>query len=510
MELLQMINKDLLRLSTALFLISFLAMSSPTSVSAHPLKKIKAFWLAKPTPQQQTAITSLKTPQIPNHWVTHPAQTIAFKAEFPLATWWEAFPTLTGLRLLIPQALAANPTLQAITQQVAIAQQQAKLTQAGQLPQVGVGASYLQQQYGKNQFLFPLQKRTFSSFQTPLTLSYELDTWGINQNKSQQAKLEVLLATTQVQSAKIQLASLVASTYINQIRLQDLLTLQRTILKTHQQLLAHQQRLVQFKQAPADSLIAFQQNYKIAETQYQQLALALQLAQHQLGLLLGQTPAECLTLTPLSSADTLLGQAFPASVDGGSPSELVLRRPDVQAVELQLKQAGIEIAIARKEFLPSLKLTAATGLSSVGLNNLFKWSSLSSYIYPSLYQPLFTGGRLKAQLKIAQLTYQQLLKTYLGTLQTAFTEVEDALATVSANATVFQQVTQQTSLAQQAESRASKRLNVGIAGEIPVLQARLTHLSYRQATVQQTAQGLIDVVTLTKALGGGLPPLPTT
>ena len=488
-------------------LVACLAITCYPLAQANPLQKVKAFWLAKPTPKQQNELTTTQTQQPPSHWQTTPSETIVLTTQFPVATWWETFPTLTGLRTLIPQALAANPTLQAITQQVAIAQQQAKLTQAQQLPQVVIGASYLQQQYGKNQFLFPLQKRTFSSFQTPLTFSYELDTWGKFQNRTQQAKLGVLLATTQVQSAKIQLASLVASTYANQIRLQDLLTLQQAIITTYQQLLAHQQRLVQFKQASADSVIPFQQQLDVAKIDQQNWQASLQLAQHQLALLLGQTLANFAKSVEKTTTDTFINKAFPTTLAGGHPSELVLHRPDVQAVELQLKQAGIEIAIARKEFLPSLNLTASTGFSSVGLNNLFKWSSLSSYFQPSIYQPLFTGGRLKAQLKISQLQYEQLLKTYLGTLQTAFTEVEDALAVASANAIVFQQVQEQALLAQQAEAKATKRLQAFIAGEMPVLQARLTALSYQQACIQQVAQGTIDSITLTKALGGGLPSL---
>lgn len=499
-------HPSLLRIPFGLVLLCLVLTSQPLTL-ANPLQKANAFWHAKPTHQQQQAITTTQAQQTPTHWVTSPSKELAINAEFPLATWWETFPSLTGLRTLIPQALAANPTLQSITQQVAIAQQQAKLSQAQQLPQVGIGASYLQQQYGKNQFLFPLQKRTFSSFQTPLTLSYELDTWGKFQNRTQQAKLGVLLATTQVQSAKIQLASLVASTYTNQVRLQDLLTLQQAVITTYQQLLTHQQRLVAFQQAPSDSLIPYQQQMDVAKIDQQNWQASLQLAQNQLALLLGQTPANSSKTVEATTADTFIGQAFPTTLAGGHPSELVLHRPDVQAVELQLKQAGIDIVIARKEFLPSLKLTASTGLASVGLNNLFKWSSLSSYFQPSISQPLFTGGRLKAQLKISQLQYEQLLKTYLGTLQTAFTEVEDALAMASANATIFQQVAEQAQLAQQAEIQATKRWNASIAGKMPVLQARLNQLSYQQASIQQVAQGVIDSITLTKALGGGLPPL---
>ena len=490
-------------------LLACLAITCHSLALANPLQKVKTFWLAKPTPKQQKEITTTQTQQTPKHWMTPLSESISLNTAFPLATWWETFPTLTSLRTLIPQALVANPSLQAITQQVAIAQQQAKLTQAQQLPQVGIGASYLKQQYGKYESLFPLEQRTFSSFQTPLTLSYELDTWGKLQNRTQQAKLGVLLATTQVQSAKIQLASLVASTYANQVRLQDLLTLQQTVIKTYQQLLGHQQRLVQFKQASADSVIPFQQQLDVAKIDQQNWQASLQLAQHQLALLLGQTPANFAKSVEKTTTDTFINKAFPTTLAGGHPSELVLHRPDVQAVELQLKQAGIEIAIARKEFLPSLNLTASTGFSSVGLNNLLKWSSLSSYFQPRIYQPLFTGGRLKAQLKISQLQYEQLLKTYLGTLQTAFTEVEDALAVASANAAVFQQVAEQTQLAQQAEAKATKRLNASISDRMPVLQARLNTLSYQQASIQQIGQGTIDSITLTKALGGGLPPIST-
>ena len=124
-------------------LLACLAITCHSLALANPLQKVKTFWLAKPTPKQQKEITTTQTQQTPKHWMTPLSESISLNTAFPLATWWETFPTLTSLRTLIPQALVANPSLQAITQQVAIAQQQAKLTQAQQLPQVGIGASYL-------------------------------------------------------------------------------------------------------------------------------------------------------------------------------------------------------------------------------------------------------------------------------------------------------------------------------------------------------------------------------
>jgi multidrug efflux system outer membrane protein len=292
------------------------------------------------------------------------------------------------------------------------------------------------------------------------------------------------------------------------VRLQDLLILQQQIVQNRQAAVTHQQQLVQLNQAPADTVLSLKQQVENALVEQQDLARSLQLAQHQLGLLMGQTPAQ-FAQNGKVVADTLIEQGFPTSVAAGQPSELVLHRPDVQAVELELKQAGIAIAVARKEFLPSLKLTASSGLSAVGANNVFKWSSLSSYLSPSIYQPLFTGGQLKAQLKISQLTYEQLLKNYLATLQTAFTEVEDSLTTFSVNAQIYQQITQQVQLAQQAEKQAVMRQQASVATVFPALQASLLRLEYQQAKVQQTAQGMIDVISLTKALGGGLPPVST-
>ena len=474
--------------------------------ATNPFVRVKNFWLAKPTPKQQLAVETIKTQQLPSQWQTQLISSITLQPMFPVNTWWEALPSLQGLKTVIPQALQANPTFQAIQQQVSIAQQQMKLVQAQQLPQASFGASYLWQQYGKNQFVFPLSRRVFHSFQLPITLSYELDTWGKNQNRTQSAKLGVLLAQTQVQTAQIQLASLVASTYVNMVRLQDLLTLQQQIVQNRQAAVTHQQQLVQLNQAPADTVLSLKQQVENALVEQQDLARSLQLAQHQLGLLMGQTPAQ-FAQNGQVVADTLIEQGFPTSVAAGQPSELVLHRPDVQAVELELKQAGIAIAVARKEFLPSLKLTASSGLSAVGANNVFKWSSLSSYLSPSIYQPLFTGGQLKAQLKISQLTYEQLLKNYLATLQTAFTEVEDSLTTFSVNAQIYQQITQQVQLAQQAEKQAVMRQQASVATVFPALQASLLRLEYQQAKVQQTAQGMIDVISLTKALGGGLPPV---
>src|SRR6185369_3113830 len=106
---------------------------------------------------------------------------------------------------------------------------------------------------------------------------------------------------------------------------------------------------------------------------------------------------------------------------------LLERRPDLQAAEQQLIAANADIGQAKAAFYPQLALTGFFGYQTVALSDLFSAPARAWQFGPSVTFPLFTGGRLKGNLKFAEARFQESLAQYQKSVQGAFQEVSDGL-----------------------------------------------------------------------------------
>ena len=143
--------------------------------------------------------------------------------------------------------------------------------------------------------------------------------------------------------------------------------------------------------------------------------------ENQISLLLGDNPGS------VTRGRSLTEQGFPPEVPAGLPSALLERRPDIRAAEQNLIAANAEIGVARAAYFPQLSLTGLLGGASTQLSSLFSGPASLWSVAPQVTQPIFTAGRLKSTVKLAQAERERALIQYEKTVQTAFTEVSDAL-----------------------------------------------------------------------------------
>ena len=111
----------------------------------------------------------------------------------------------------------------------------------------------------------------------------------------------------------------------------------------------------------------------------------------------------------------------------GLPSALLERRPDIRAAEQDLIAANAQIGVARAAYFPTLSLSGALGGASTQLSSLFSGPASLWSLTPQITQPIFTAGRLKSNVKLAEAEHERVLVQYEKTIQTAFTETSDAL-----------------------------------------------------------------------------------
>jgi multidrug efflux system outer membrane protein len=221
-------------------------------------------------------------------------------------------------------------------------------------------------------------------------------------------------------------------------------------------------------------------------------------AQDALVLLIGQPiPPGLSNPMPLASQDLI--EDLPV----GLSSDLIERRPDILEAEDQLKAANANIGVVRAAFFPSVTLTASDGSASVQLTKLFTPGTQIWSFSPQISLPLFNQNTNLANLDAAQVSKQIEVAQYEKTIQTAFTEVSDAIV---ARDTFNKQTMAQKDLVNAQQQRydlEGARYHNGIDSYLTVLLAQQDLYSAQQNLIQVSLDRLTNLISLYKALGGG-------
>ncbi|WP_327196832.1 efflux transporter outer membrane subunit [Sphingomonas sp. Leaf22] len=424
------------------------------------------------------------------------------------------------LQAVIATALENNRDYRVTAANVLVARAQYRVTRASQVPATGVngGVTYTNNPFGALGGAggatggtgtggtgagvggVPAQTSNLEIYQASVGFSaFELDLFGRVRNLSQ-AALQEYFATEEAQrAARISLVGEVATAWLTMAADQDQLRLSRETLNSFGRTL--ELTRAQFRVGVISELEVQQ-----AETTYQQArndiaALTAQIAQDQnaINLLAGTT-------IPLEQLPTELGERDPVLADlpTGVSSAVLLRRPDVLQAERRLYAANANIGAARAALFPTISLTATLGTISTALGGLFGAGTQNFSISPAASLPLFDGGQRRGNVEVARGQQLAAVATYEGTLQTAFREVADALAT---RGTIGEQLSAQTARARAAataERLSDARYRAGIDSFLNTLDAQRTSYAARQTLVQTRLARATNLVTLYRTLGGGL------
>ncbi|MBA6135252.1 MULTISPECIES: solvent efflux RND transporter outer membrane subunit SrpC [Pseudomonas] len=339
--------------------------------------------------------------------------------------------------------------------------------------------------------------RIDSQYQVGLVTAYEVDLFGRIRSLSNQA-LEIYLATEEAQrSVQIALIGDVATTYFLWRTDQALLELTEATLTSYVESLA----MIESSASAGTSseLDVRQARTLVNQAQAQQALYTRRIAQdvNALELLLGsKIPTDLPKNSPLAMSS--LGK-----VPAGLPADLLLNRPDIRSAEHQLMAANANIGAARAAFFPRISLTASAGSASSDLDGLFNSGSDSWSFAPQISVPIFNAGKLRANLDYAELQKDVGVATYEKSIQTAFREVADGLAS---RGTYGKQLSAQSELVDNYKAYfnlAQQRYDQGVDSYLTVLDAQRELFSSQQKLLNDQLDQINSEVQLYKALGGG-------
>jgi NodT family efflux transporter outer membrane factor (OMF) lipoprotein len=419
------------------------------------------------------------------------------------ATWWVLFndPTLTDLQA---RAQGGNLDLQMAMERIEQSRAQLGIAASQLLPAVAAGAGFAREALSEHGKLAALGAPSSPSdfWQVAFDAGWEIDLWGRARRARESAAAALDATVYEREAARVALAAEVGRTYLQLRGTQAQLAIAR-----ENQVLA--ERILGLTESRRRNGVAT--GFEAASARAQLAATRSTVPKlverrngllNALALLLGEKPR---------SLDTALGEArslppVPASVPVGLPSALARRRPDILRAEAQLHAATAAIGVAKADFYPRLALKGRFGLEAFDAGDLASWDSRFFSVGPTVYLPIFEGGRLTQRLALSESGQKTAALAYRKTVLQAWHEVDNALDAWAAGQQQHAELSEAYEQNRQALHIAERGYRDGAADYLAVLTAQRSLLASQSALNDSTTGITLALVNLYKSLGGGWDP----
>ncbi len=437
--------------------------------------------------------------QVPDAWKGEgPWQTAVPKDAIPKGAWWQIFHD-AELDRLEQELLQANQSLVAAQDRLSQARSQARIASSAYFPDVTADPSGQRERLSGNRPLSgaasPLKPFNQSVFTVPFSVSYELDLFGRVRRNLEAANASLQESAADLENVRLVLTAELAADYFNLRELDREAGVVRQSVEIQQKgldLVNHRH-----EGGVANGLEVAQQAALLDSTATQLSLVQQQRAQfeHAIAALTGKSASA-------SSVAEAPFDAAPPAIPTGVPSEILERRPDVAAGERQMAFENAQVGLAMAAFYPHITLGGSGGWQSRDIATLLNAPSAFWSLGGDLLQPVFNGGRNRANLSATRAAYDESVANYRESVLVAFQQVEDGLSGLA----LLSQAAK-TQAAAVADSRraldiANSRYVGGVTTYLDVITAQSALLNNERLSTQLLGQQMVTSVFLVKALGG--------
>jgi outer membrane protein, multidrug efflux system len=421
---------------------------------------------------------------VPDGYYTETSSNAASLADLP---WWELFKD-AQLQALIQEALKKNYDVRIAAGRIEQATQEAAIAHSLFYPQIGYGADI----EGKRQP--PYRTGTYYGYSFPV--SWEIDFWGRLRRINEEQRALLMASEEGRRVVFLTLVSAVAHTYFELRGLDEQLAIARDTSQRFQSTFDLFNK--KYEGGAASALDTSRAEAALANVNAVIPDLERQIVEkeNEISLLLGRNPG------PIPRGVTLTEQYDPEQVPAGLPSSLIERRPDVREAEQQMIAANAEIGVQRANYFPVIGLSADFGASSITLSQLVG-SGVTWMLGSVASGPIYTGGRLKAQVRNAVAAREVAELNWQKTLTQAFGEVSTALNAHEKLAQSLKQEARSVNAYRESVRLSTVRYDSGFASYFEVLDAELQLFPAETQRVQYELDQKVALVNLYLALGGG-------
>lgn len=418
---------------------------------------------------------------------------------WPEEQWWKAYGD-PQLNALIEEALRSSPDMTAASARLRHAEAFAQTADSATLPQVNANASISSQKLSYN-YLTPqaMTPQGWNDYgRATVDLQWELDFWGKNRAGLAAATSQIDASRAELAHARLSLAAAVAGNYAELVRLYASHDTVRQSVDIRRQTVSMFEKRFANGMENQGSLSEVQSRLASAEGELLMLEEQISLQRNRIAALLGAGP---------DLGTSIQRPAMTVKRSYGLPDELATnllgRRPDVVAARLQVQARLRRIDQSKAAFYPNINLSAFIGVQALRLDMLDKNGSDIGGVGPAISLPIFSGGRLKGELRGSVAAYDEAVANYNRTVTQALQDVANAGLSQKALTTQLQKAEAAVQAATESHRVARNRFEGGLATYLEVLYAEDGLLtSQRNLTALQTRSIALDV-SLQRALGGG-------
>ena len=408
---------------------------------------------------------------------------------------WSAIFQDQALQALIQRALAQGYDVRAAAARVLEAQARLGVVRADQFPTVSAGVSEGGQRTSES--VTGSRRGSVNYTQLVASSAWQLDFWGRYRRATEAARASLLASEWGRRAVMATVVSEVAEGYFRLRMLDASLDASKGTLDLRRESL----RLTQVREQGGEtSLVDVRQAEQLVYEATAEIAtLERQIEQQEnfISVLLGDNPG------PIARGNGLTEQPQPPDVPAGLPSALLERRPDVQEAEQQLVAANAEIGVAKAAYFPTISLTGSAGVQSTALTTLFSGGNTIWSGAAGLVQPIFTAGRTRSEVAVAEARREQAVLGYQQTVRQAFREVSDALVGYRKLREFRAQQELLLASAEDARRLADVRYRGGATSYLEVLDADTRRFNAQLGVSDAQFQELSALVEIYRALGGG-------
>ncbi len=435
--------------------------------------------------------------EVPAAWqqvdpATHPATHAA--ATEALSRWWQGLndPMLSAL---VDEALQAAPDLRNAQARLRESRARRAVAASDQYPSVtasGTGRrSRSSEETGSGD--------TRSLYNAGFDATWELDVFGGVRRGVEAADADLAASVENLRDARVSLAAETALNYVEVRALQTRLAIARDNLASQSETLQLTSWRYQAGLVGSQDVEQARTNLEQTRSQIPSLEISLAEAEHRLDILFGHPPgtlhARLAEPAPLPAA--------PERIAVGIPADTLRQRPDVKAAERKLAAETARVGVAEAARYPAFKISGSIGVEALELSALGNRGAATTSLLAGITAPVFNAGRLRNQVRIQDAVREQALVAYEKAVLTALQEVENALVAIARNDERTRALASAVASAENAAELARQNYSAGLIDFQSVLNTERTVLSVSDSLANTRADGLLALIRLYKALGGG-------
>ena len=412
--------------------------------------------------------------------------------------WWTQFddPLLTEL---VEQARTANLDVRVAALRLAQSRAQRGVVAGGRLPEVSANASYQRQRQsefgtgvrlidviappGENRdAIIDALSEEYDVYQAGFDASWEIDLWGRTRRAIESADASVAATTEDLHAAQVSVVAETARTYLELRGVQDQLRISLGDVAASESLLELAEARAAGGLVTQLDVASQQARLADARARVPQLRQPERQLTDALALLLAQTPGSL--ASRLAAVRPV--PAPPLQIAGGLPSEIARRRPDIRGAEARLQAATAEIGVAVADLYPRITLTGGFMFQSLDAADLTDWGARQWTVGPSLYLPIFNGGRLRSRVELRKLQQQEAAVIYQRTVLRAWHEIDAALSAYDAEQRRREELEAGVKASRDAYEIATVRYEQGLTNYLVALDAQRTLLQAERSLSEST------------------------